>query len=389
MKIIEPARRLNAVSEYYFSGKLKEIAQMNAEGRQVINLGVGSPDLPPSEATIKTLCESAKQPDVHGYQAYAGIPELRGAFVAWYKKWYRVDLNPDTEIQPLIGSKEGVLHISLAFLNPGDGVLIPNPGYPTYSSVCDLVEAKGIPYDLKEENNWQPDFDALEKLDLSNVKLMWVNYPHMPTGAPASKELFRRLIAFGKKWGIVICHDNPYSFILNDYPLSLLEIEGAKEISIEMNSLSKSQNMPGWRVAMAASNPLFIEWILKVKSNIDSGQFKPVMLAAVQALQASEEWYRNMNEIYKKRRKIAENIMKVLDCSFDSKQSGMFLWGKIPGKHAHSKDLSDKILYQTNVFLTPGFIFGSNGNHYIRISLCCKEEKLEEALKRITDWAGD
>ncbi|MCL1937265.1 MAG: aminotransferase class I/II-fold pyridoxal phosphate-dependent enzyme [Candidatus Azobacteroides sp.] len=386
MKKIEPALRLNTVNEYYFSGKLKEIAQMNAKGLQVINLGVGSPDLPPSETTIETLCQSAKQPDVHGYQPCAGIPELREAFADWYKRWYSVDLNPDTEIQPLIGSKEGVLHISLAFLNPGDGVLIPNPGYPAYSSISNLVGAKEIPYDLKEENNWQPDFDALEKLDLSNIKLMWVNYPNMPTGAPASKELFRKLIAFGKKWGIVICHDNPYSFILNDHPLSMLEIEGAKEICVEMNSLSKSQNMPGWRIAMAASNSLFIEWILKVKSNIDSGQFRPMMLAAAQALQAPEEWYRNMNEVYKKRRKIAENIMKVLDCRFDPKQSGMFLWGKIPEKYGHSKDLSDKILYQANVFVAPGFIFGSNGNQYIRISLCCKEDQLKESLKRITEW---
>ena len=385
MKTIEPAKRTQTVSEYYFSKKLKEVAGMNARGLNVISLGVGSPDLPPSEEAIDILCRSAHQADVHGYQPYVGIPELRRAFSNWYKQWYRVDLNPDTEIQPLIGSKEGILHISLAFLNPGDGVLIPNPGYPTYSSVSNLVEAKLIPYDLKEENEWQPDFEALEKMDLSNVKLMWVNYPHMPTGAPATLELYQRLVDFGRKHGIVICNDNPYSFILNEHPLSILEIEGAKEICIEMNSLSKSQNMPGWRVAMLASNPQFVEWVLKVKSNIDSGQFKPMMLAAAQALQAPKEWYDGMNSVYRRRRKIAEQIMETLDCSFDPKQSGLFLWGKIPSEYQGSEALADEILYNARVFITPGFIFGSNGNNYIRISLCCKDEQLQEALERIKD----
>jgi aspartate/methionine/tyrosine aminotransferase len=380
---IKPANRVHSVSEYYFSKKLKEIAEMNAKGLNIISLGVGSPDLPPSVETIDTLCHSAKQPDSHGYQPYIGIPELRRAFADWYRKWYRVDLNPDTEIQPLIGSKEGILHISLAFLNLGDAVLVPNPGYPTYSSVSRLVEAELISYDLKEENDWQPDFDALEKLDLSKVKLMWVNYPNMPTGAPATLELFRKLVTFGKKHGIVICHDNPYSFILNDNPLSILEIEGAKEICIELNSLSKSQNMPGWRIAMLASNPTFVQWILRVKSNIDSGQFKPVMLAAAQALQAPKEWYSAMNEVYRKRRQLAEEMMNVLDCTFDPKQSGMFLWGKIPNQYKDSGELADEILYKAQVFITSGFIFGSNGNRYIRISLCCKEEKLQEALERI------
>jgi aspartate/methionine/tyrosine aminotransferase len=383
MKTIQPANRVHSVSEYYFSKKLKEVADMNAKGLNVISLGVGSPDLPPSVETIETLCHSAKQPDSHGYQPYVGIPELRRAFADWYKKWYRVDLNPDTEIQPLIGSKEGILHISLAFLNPGDGVLVPNPGYPTYSSVSSLVEAELISYDLKEANDWQPDFDALEKLDLSKVKLMWVNYPNMPTGAPATLELFRKLVAFGKKHGIVICNDNPYSFILNDKPLSILEIEGAKAICIELNSLSKSQNMPGWRMAMLASNPAFVQWVLRVKSNIDSGQFKPMMLAAAQALQAPKEWYSGMNEVYRKRRQLAEEMMNVLGCTFDPKQSGMFLWGKIPDPYKDSGELADEILYKAHVFITPGFIFGSNGNRYIRISLCCKEEKLQEALQRI------
>ncbi|MDR2087545.1 MAG: aminotransferase class I/II-fold pyridoxal phosphate-dependent enzyme [Dysgonamonadaceae bacterium] len=380
---ITPARRLSAVSEYYFSSKLKEIAEMNLKGLNVISLGVGSPDLPPSDETIETLCISAKQADAHGYQPYVGIPGLRRAFAGWYKKWYRVALNPDTEIQPLIGSKEGILHISLAFLNPGDGVLIPNPGYPTYSSVSRLVEAELIPYDLKEENAWQPDFEALEKLDLSNVKLMWVNYPNMPTGAPATRELFQNLVDFGRRHNIIICHDNPYSFILNDNPLSILEIEGAKDICIEMNSLSKSHNMPGWRIAMLASNPQFVQWVLKVKSNIDSGQFKPMMLAATEALHANREWYITMNEVYGKRRKIAEAIMHVLGCRFDPRQSGLFLWGKIPDGYENGSDLADEILYRAQVFITPGFIFGSNGNRYIRISLCCKDEQLQEALERI------
>ena len=383
MKTIEPARRTNAVSEYYFSKKLKEVAEMNARGLDVISLGVGSPDLPPAEDAIEVLCRSAHQADVHGYQPYVGIPELRRAFAGWYKKWYRVDLNPETEIQPLIGSKEGILHISLAFLNQGDGVLVPNPGYPTYSSVSNLVEAQLIPYDLKEENRWQPDFEALEKTDLSNVKLMWVNYPHMPTGASATRELYQRLVDFGRKHGIVICNDNPYSFILNDNPMSILEIDGAKDICIEMNSLSKSQNMPGWRVAMLASNPQFVQWVLKVKSNIDSGQFKPMMLAAAQALQAPKEWYDRMNQVYRRRRKIAEKIMETLHCTFDPKQSGMFLWGKIPSEWKNSEALADEILYNANVFIVPGFIFGSNGDNYIRISLCCKDEQLQEALRRV------
>jgi len=385
MKTIEPARRINAVSEYYFSKKLKEVAEMNAQGLDVINLGVGSPDLPPAEEAVEVLCRSAHQADTHGYQPYVGIPELRQAFAAWYKKWYMVELNPNTEIQPLIGSKEGILHISLAFLNPGDGVLVPNPGYPTYSSVSNLVEAKIVAYDLREENQWQPDFDSIEKVDLSNIKLMWVNYPHMPTGAPATRELYQKLVDFGRKHSIVICNDNPYSFILNEYPLSILEIEGAKEVCIEMNSLSKSQNMPGWRVAMLASNPQFVQWVLKVKSNIDSGQFKPMMLAAARALQAPKEWYDRMNEVYSRRRKIAETMLETLHCSFDPKQSGLFLWGKIPSEYESSETLADEILYKAMVFITPGFIFGSNGNNYIRISLCCKDEQLLEALKRIEE----
>ena len=382
-KTITPANRVGSVQEYYFSRKLKEVAEMNAAGKNVINLGVGSPDLPPSERTIETLCEHARQPNEHGYQPYVGIPELRKGFADWYKKWYNVDLDPKTEIQPLIGSKEGILHISLAFLNPGDGVLVPNPGYPTYSSVSKLVEADLIPYELKEELGWQPDFEELEKMDLSNVKLMWTNYPNMPTGANASIELYEKLVAFGKKHGIIICNDNPYSFILNEHPLSILSVPGAKDICIEMNSMSKAHNMPGWRMAMLASNAQFVQWVLKVKSNIDSGQFKPMQHAAVEALSAPKEWYDNMNRVYHSRRDLAGQIMHTLGCEYDEKQVGMFLWGKIPAGAKGSEAIADRVLYEANVFLTPGFIFGSQGERYIRISLCCKNETLEEALKRI------
>ena len=380
---IAPADRLASVSEYYFSKKLKEVAEMNAAGKNVINLGVGSPDLPPSEQTIETLCEHARRANEHGYQPYVGIPELRKGFADWYKTWYDVDLDPKTEIQPLIGSKEGILHISLAFLNPGDGVLVPNPGYPTYSSVSKLVEARLIPYELKEELGWQPDFEELEKMDLSNVKLMWTNYPNMPTGANASVELYEKLVAFGRKHGIIICNDNPYSFILNEHPLSILSIPGAKEICIEMNSMSKAHNMPGWRMAMLASNAQFVQWILKVKSNIDSGQFKPMQYAAVEALSAKKEWYDNMNRVYRSRRNLAGQIMRTLGCEYDENQVGMFLWGRIPDSAESGEAIANKVLYEANVFLTPGFIFGSRGERYIRISLCCKNETLEEALKRI------
>ena len=380
---ITPANRVGSVQEYYFSKKLKEVAEMNAAGKNVINLGVGSPDLPPSEQTIETLCEHARKANEHGYQPYVGIPELRKGFADWYKTWYNVDLDPKTEIQPLIGSKEGILHISLAFLNPGDGVLVPNPGYPTYSSVSKLVEARLIPYELKEELGWQPDFEELEKMDLSNVKLMWTNYPNMPTGANASVELYEKLVAFGRKHGIIICNDNPYSFILNEHPLSILSIPGAKEICIEMNSMSKAHNMPGWRMAMLASNAQFVQWILKVKSNIDSGQFKPMQYAAVEALSAKKEWYDNMNRVYRSRRNLAGQIMRTLGCEYDENQVGMFLWGYIPDSAESGEAIANKVLYEANVFLTPGFIFGSRGERYIRISLCCKNETLEEALKRI------
>lgn len=380
---VTPANRLLDVEEYYFSKKLKEIAEMNNTGKDVINLGIGSPDLPPSEEAIQTFCKEVQKKDVHGYQSYVGIPELRQGFAEWYKTWYQVELNPKTEIQPLIGSKEGILHISMAFLNPGDGVLVPNPGYPTYSSVSKLVGATLISYDLDDHNSWMPDFEALEQLDLSRVKLMWINYPNMPTGANGSMKLFEKLVDFGRKHHIVICHDNPYSFILNDKPLSILSVPNAKDICIELNSMSKSHNMPGWRMAMVASNEQFIRWILKVKSNIDSGQFRPMQSAAVEALKAPASWYEGMNRIYRMRRDLAGQIMNELGCHYDENQVGMFLWGKIPDTVKDGATLADKVLYDSNVFITPGFIFGSAGDRYIRISLCCKDEKLADALERI------
>ena len=380
---IAPADRLASVSEYYFSKKLKEVAQMNAEGKDVISLGIGSPDMPPSEKTIETLCNNAHDPNGHGYQPYVGIPELRKGFAAWYQRWYGVDLNPNTEIQPLIGSKEGILHVTLAFVNPGEQVLVPNPGYPTYTSLSKILGAEVINYDLKEEDGWMPDFETLENMDLGRVKLMWTNYPNMPTGANASVELYEKLVAFGRKHGIIICNDNPYSFILNEHPLSILSIPGAKEICIEMNSMSKAHNMPGWRMAMLASNAQFVQWILKVKSNIDSGQFKPMQYAAVEALSAKKEWYDNMNRVYRSRRNLAGQIMRTLGCEYDENQVGMFLWGRIPDSAESGEAIANKVLYEANVFLTPGFIFGSRGERYIRISLCCKNETLEEALRRI------
>ena len=386
---IFPAQRVNNVKEYYFSKKLREIAQLNAKGEDIISLGIGGPDRPPHSDVVGTLCAEASKPDVHGYQPYVGIPELRKAFSSWYKTYYDVDLDSTTEIQPLIGSKEGILHISLAFLNPGDGVLVPNPGYPTYTSVSRLVGAEIFNYSLTEESQWEPDFDELEKMPLERIKLMWVNYPHMPTGKKASMELYEKIVDFGKKHNIVIVNDNPYSFILNDSPISILKVQDAKDIAIEMNSLSKSHNMAGWRIGMLASNPTFVSWILKVKSNIDSGQFKPMMLAAAKALNCGKEWYEEVNATYRRRRLIAEEIMNVLGCTFDSEQSGLFLWGKIPESENSSEVLADKILYGAKVFITPGFIFGSNGERYIRISLCATKQRMNEALERIKAYIGN
>ena len=382
---IQPAQRLSLVQEYYFSRKLKEVAQLNAQGLDIVSLAIGSPDMPPSKRTIDKLCEVAANPNAHGYQPTMGTPELRQAMAVFYKKWYGVELNPNTEIQPLIGSKEGILHTTLAFVNPGDEVLVPNPGYPTYTSLSKILGAKVVNYNLLENNGWQPDFDGLEQMDLSRVKLMWTNYPNMPTGGAARMETYERLVAFAKKHGIVVVNDNPYSFILNEKPLSLLQVPGAKDCCIEFNSMSKSHNMPGWRVGMCCTNATFISWILKIKSNIDSGTFRGIQLAAAEALQHNDaEWHHEANiNTYLRRRKIAEEIMTTLGCTFDPNQVGMFLWGKIPDKYNNVEDLTERVLHEARVFITPGFIFGTNGERYIRISLCAKDDKIREALQRI------
>jgi len=391
--IISPAHRTDSVQEYYFSRKLKEIASMNAAreaaGEEpVINLGIGSPDgMPPQEA-VDALCASALQPGNHSYQSYVGLPELRQAFADWYARWYGVQLDPKTEIQPLVGSKEAILLISLAFLNKGDKVLVPDPGYPTYSSASKLVEAEIVTYDLREENGWQPDFEALEQMDLSGVKIMWTNYPNMPTGAPASKDLYARLVDFGRRHGIMICNDNPYSFILNDNPLSILAQPGAKDCCLELNSLSKAHNMAGWRIGMVAAEADVIAQILKVKSQMDSGMFKPLQLAAIEALKQGPEWFTELNAEYARRRILAGEIFDLLGVKYDSNSSGMFLWGKVDvmsndAETSPGQQLSDKILYEAGVFITPGFIFGKNGESYIRISLCAKPEVLKKAADRI------
>ena len=382
---IQPAQRLSLVQEYYFSRKLKEVAQLNAQGLDIVSLAIGSPDMPPSKRTIDKLCEVAANPNAHGYQPTMGTSELRQAMAAFYKKWYGVELNPNTEIQPLIGSKEGILHTTLAFVNPGDEVLVPNPGYPTYTSLSKILGAKVVNYNLLENNGWQPDFEGLEQMDLSRVKLMWTNYPNMPTGGAARMETYERLVAFAKKHGIVVVNDNPYSFILNEKPLSLLQVPGAKDCCIEFNSMSKSHNMPGWRVGMCCTNATFISWILKIKSNIDSGTFRGIQLAAAEALQHNDaEWHHEANiNTYLRRRKIAEEIMTTLGCTFDPNQVGMFLWGKIPDKYNNVEDLTERVLHEARVFITPGFIFGTNGERYIRISLCAKDDKIREALQRI------
>ncbi len=383
--LIKPAERLSLVEEYYFSRKLKEVAQMNADGKDVISLAIGSPDMPPSPQTIDKLCETARQPQVHGYQPTMGTPELRDAMAAFYRKSYGVDVDPKTEVLPLIGSKEGILHTTLALVNAGDEVLVPNPGYPTYTSLSKILGAKVVNYNLSEANGWQPDFDELERMDTSKVRIMWTNYPNMPTGGNACMETYRRLVDFARRRGIVVINDNPYSFILNEHPISILQVDGAKDCCLEFNSMSKSFNMPGWRVGMVIGNSEIISWILKVKSNIDSGTFRGIQLAAAEALKTNtSEWHREYNiDIYRRRRNIAEQIMHTLDCTFDPSQVGMFLWGKIPSHYKNCEELTEKVLHGARVFITPGFIFGSNGDRYIRISLCAKEEKMNEALERI------
>jgi aspartate/methionine/tyrosine aminotransferase len=390
--MIQPAERLSLVQEYYFSRKLKEVAQLNAEGKDIISLAIGSPDMPPSEQTIEKLCEVARQPNAHGYQPTQGTPELREAMAAFYKRWYGVELDAKSELLPLIGSKEGILHVTLAFVNPGDGVLVPNPGYPTYTSLSKILGANIVNYDLREDNGWQPDFDQLEEIVAksqqpgvhSRIKLMWTNYPNMPTGGRARRETYEHLVRFAQEHNIVVVNDNPYSFILSEEHLSILQVPGAKDCCIEFNSMSKSHNMPGWRVGLCASNPQFIQWILKVQSNIESGTFRGIQLAAAEAYNNSDEWHRVANiERYAARRKYAEQIMDVLGCTYDKNQVGMFLWGKIPADVQNVEDLTERVLHEARVFITPGFIFGSNGERYIRISLCAKEEKIKDALERI------
>ena len=397
--IIQPARRTESVQEYYFSRKLKEIAAINRQHAAaglppIVNLGIGAPDGMPPAPAIRTLAETALRPDVHAYQSYVGLEELRTAFASWYRRYYGVTLDPGCEIQPLVGSKEGILLISLAFLNAGDGVLVPDPGYPTYTSASRLAEARILTYDLLEENGWQPDFEALERTDLSGVKILWLNYPHMPTGASATPELYRKTVAFALRHNLLVVNDNPYSFILSERPLSILATPGAKECCLELNSLSKAHNMSGWRIGMVAGDRDLVAQVLKVKSQMDSGMFKPLQLAAVEALAQGPDWFRDLNAEYARRRILAGDIFNVIGARYDHASSGLFLWGRIDPDNpfaARTPDsgkslgerVSDTLLYQSGVFITPGFIFGGNGNDYIRISLCAKPEVLVRAKERI------
>lgn len=382
---IKPSERVASVQEYYLQRKMKEVAALNAAGADIVSLGVGGPDMPPPPAAVETLCAEARRASTHGYQVTAGIREYRDAWARFYARHYGVELDPDTMIQPMIGSKEAILHITMAFINPGDIALVPDPGYPTYTSASRLAGAVVRTYSLTAENGWMPDFDALEQTPLEGVKLMWLNYPHMPTGTPALRSVFEKAVEFGRRHDIVIAHDNPYSFILNDAPMSILQVPGATDVALELNSLSKTFNMAGWRMGMVASNPQYINWILKVKSNVDSGQFKPAMLAAAAALDADDAWFTALNASYTERRSIAERIMTALGCSFDPSQRGLFLWGRIPESEAGSEAMADRVLRDYRVFITPGFIFGKNGERYIRISLCAPPARLEEALRRITE----
>ena len=393
--IIPPARRTESVREYYFSRKLKEIAALNRERQAagqsaIINLGIGAPDGMPPAPAIETLVETARKSDVHAYQSYVGLDQLREAFAGWYRRYYDVELDPSCEIQPLVGSKEGILLISLAFLNAGDGVLVPDPGYPTYTSASRLVEARILTYDLLEKNGWQPDFEALERMDLSGVKILWVNYPHMPTGASATPELYRKIVDFALRHRLLVVNDNPYSFILNDRPLSILATPGAKECCLELNSLSKAHNMSGWRIGMVAGQRDLVAQVLKVKSQMDSGMFKPLQLAAVEALSQGPDWFRDLNAEYARRRRLAGEIFDTIGARYDTASTGLFLWGRIEAGNPFAaltpdtgaslgERVSDTILYRSGVFITPGFIFGDNGKDYIRISLCAKPEVLVHA----------
>ena len=377
------ANRLNNVKEYYFSKKLREVASLIKAGKPIINMGIGSPDLLPSKSVIFSFLESINHPKAHQYQSYQGIPELRNAISNFYNTHYKVNLNAESEVLPLIGSKEGIMHISMAFLNPGDHVLIPNPGYPTYSSVTRLLEARPVLYDLKESNGWLPDLLALKKTDLSKVKIMWVNYPHMPSGAEANNIFFDELILFAKTNKILIINDNPYSFILTKSPKSFLSQNGALEIGMELNSLSKSFNMAGWRVGMLLGNSSNIESVLKVKSNMDSGMFYGIQKGAINALELSNKWFDSLNKIYIERREIAWKIADKLNTIYDKKAVGLFVWARLSDNIENSDILLDELLYKKNIFITPGRIFGSQGDRYIRISLCIEKLKLKEALSRL------
>jgi LL-diaminopimelate aminotransferase len=381
--MIATSKRLEGIGEYYFSKKLREIDELNKQGKNIISLGIGSPDLPPHPDVIRVLQEESAKPNTHAYQSYKGSPVLRNAISNWYKTWYHTTLNPDTEILPLIGSKEGIMHICMTYLDEGDQALVPNPGYPTYSAAVKLAGGSVLCYDLKDTNQWQPDFAALDKTDLSRVKLMFVNYPHMPTGQLPSQAFFTRLVAWAKANHILLVHDNPYSFILNDNPLSLLAIEGAKDCVLELNSLSKSQNMAGWRIGMLCAAKERIDEVLRFKSNMDSGMFLPLQLAAAKALGLGKDWYDSINSVYRKRREKVFALLELLQCAFSKDQVGMFVWAKVPATFKDGYTLSDKVLYDANVFITPGGIFGDAGNGYVRVSLCCKEESIDEAIKRI------
>ncbi len=377
------SKRLNGIGEYYFSQKLREIEELNKQGKDIINLGIGSPDLPPHEAVIKVLQDESSKPNQHSYQSYKGSPIFRKAISDWYLKWYHVNLNPDTEILPLIGSKEGIMHICMTYLNRHDKALIPNPGYPTYSSAVKLAGGKCVEYNLTQKNNYEPDFQQLENKNLQNVKLMFVNYPHMPTGKLPTRDLFERIVAFGKKNNILIVHDNPYSFILNDSPLSLLSIQSAKENVIELNSLSKSHNMAGWRVGFLCGAKDRVNEVLQFKSNMDSGMFLPIQLAAAKALSLEKDWHESVNEIYKKRRLLVFELLKKLNCKFSQNQAGLFVWANIPKQFNNSFDFSDEVLNSYNFFITPGNIFGSSGKKFIRVSLCSNEQTFQKVIDRI------
>lgn len=381
--IIEPSNRVAKVNTYYFATKLSEIAALNAEGHDIINLGIGSPDLLPPVEVIETLRESALSDTANKYQSYRGIPELRNAFANWYHRYFDVTLDPDHEVLPLIGSKEGIMHIAMSFLQEGDEALVPNPGYPAYAMTTQLAGAKPIYYSLDVTNEWKPNFETLESYDLSNVKIMWLNYPNMPTGAKADLSFFRELVSFAKKHEILLVHDNPYSFILNDNPLSILSVDGAKDVAIELNSLSKTYNMTGWRIGVMSGAKAYVDTVMRFKSNMDSGMYRPIQKAAIRALEMDDSWFNNINATYKKRREIVYQIMEAIDCEYDTKAVGLFVWGKIPKGCQDSGELIDMLLYERKVFITPGFIFGSGGDRYVRVSLCASEEVLKEALKRI------